>query len=226
MNFVLLHLHVKRRTYHMQRIQKYIEEEIIPRYRQFDKAHQEDHVRTVIQASMALAEHYPVSPKMVYVIAAFHDTGLAVDRKSHHLESGRIVREDSTLPSFFTPEEIETMAQAVEDHRASNQQDPRSIYGKIVAEADRIIDAETICRRTVQFGLNHYPELPREAQIQRALDHLHEKYARGGYLKLHIPESPNAAALAALQDMIDDDQRITAFLEQIFDREVENDLSR
>lgn len=203
----------------MKYLQQYIEDEIIPRYQHFDKAHQEDHVRTVIEASMQLADHYPVSKSMVYAIAAYHDTGLAVDRKTHHLESGKIVRTDPRLRDFFTAEEIETMAQAVEDHRASNKNEPRSIYGKIVAEADRIIDAETILRRTVQFGLSNYPELGKAEQLERAMDHLHEKYARGGYLRLHIPESPNAKALQQLQELIDDDAAIRALLEQIYLKE-------
>lgn len=42
------------------------------------------------------------------------------------------------------------MREAVEDHRASSDHEPRSIYGKIVAEADRIIDTDTTLRRTVR----------------------------------------------------------------------------
>ena len=112
----------------------YIEREILPRYNGFDKAHREDHARMVIKQSLDIARHYAVNMEMVYAIAAFHDLGLAIDRKTHHLESGRIVREDQRLPEWFTKEEIETMAQAVEDHRASSDHEPRNIYGKIVAE--------------------------------------------------------------------------------------------
>ena len=110
-------------------LQNYIESEILPRYEAFDAAHQRDHADTVIRQSLALAEHYDVKKDMVYAIAAYHDTGLAVDRKTHHLESGRIIREDARLLEWFTPEEIEVMAQAAEDHRASSDHEPRSIYG-------------------------------------------------------------------------------------------------
>ena len=165
-------------------MKKYIEECIIPRYNSFDAAHRCDHVRYVISQSLEFARHYDVNADMVYVIAAYHDTGLEVDRKTHHLESGRIVREDPRLRQWFTPEQIEVMAQAVEDHRASSDHEPRSIYGKIVAEADRQIDVETIIRRTVQYGLSHYPDLDKEGQWERTLEHLLEKYAEGGYLRL------------------------------------------
>ncbi len=196
-----------------QEIKDYIESTVIPLYDNFDKAHQRDHVDYVIEQSLALAKHYDVEEDMVYTIAAYHDTGLQVDRKTHHLESGKIIRSDSKLLQWFTAEQIETIAQAAEDHRASNTAEPRSIYGKIVAEADRQIDGTTILRRTIQFGLSHYPELNKEGNWERTLEHLHEKYAEGGYLKLWIPESPNAERLRSFQSTIKD----TALLRSLFD---------
>lgn len=183
-------------------LQEYIEAEILPRYAAFDAAHRCDHAEMVIAESLRLATYYDVNPDMVYAIAAYHDTGLAVDRKTHHLESGRIIREDIRLREWFTEEQIETMAEAAEDHRASSDHAPRSIYGKIVAEADRLIDTDTILRRTVQYGLDHYPEMAREEHIARAIAHLDEKYAEGGYLRLWIPESDNAARLRELWALI------------------------
>lgn len=197
-------------------MRRYIEDNIIPRYDSFDAAHRRDHVRYVIDQSLELARHYDVDTAMVYAIAAYHDTGLAIDRKTHHLESGRIVREDSKLRQWFSPEQIEVMAQAVEDHRASSDHEPRSIYGKIVAEADRQIDVGTIIRRTIQYGLSHYPGLDREGQWERTLEHLLEKYAEGGYLRLWIPESPNAARLKELQELIKDRQALRELFEKTY----------
>ena len=196
-------------------LREYIETEIIPRYDAFDGAHRRDHVGYVIDESLKLAEHYSLDRDMVYTAAAYHDTGLAVDRKTHHLESGRILRSDELLKRWFSPEQIEIMAQAVEDHRASSNSEPRSIYGKIVAEADRQIDSLTIIRRTISYGLSHYPELDREGHWQRTLEHIREKYADGGYLKLWIPESDNARKLEDLRELI----RRPALLREIFDHE-------
>lgn len=194
----------------------YIESEILPRYDAFDAAHRRDHVLTVIEQSLALAVHYDVDEDMVYAIAAFHDAGLCRGREMHHIESGRIIREDAFLRGCFSPEEIETMAQAAEDHRASNRNEPRSIYGRIVAEADRIIDSDTIIRRTIQFGLSHYPELDKEGHYRRFREHVAEKYADGGYLKLWIPESPNAARLAAFRKMLRDPVRTREAFDRIW----------
>ena len=143
-------------------LKEYVERKIIPRYSSFDKAHKEDHARSVIEEALSLAGHYDVDPDMVYAAAAFHDTGLEEGREVHHLVSGRIIREDPRLKEWFTPEQIETIAQAAEDHRASSGSEPRSIYGRIIAEADRDIIPMKILRRTVQFGLEHYPELGKE----------------------------------------------------------------
>ena len=109
------------------------------------------------------------------------------------------------------------MARAVEDHRASSDHEPRSIYGKIVAEADRQIDPETIIRRTVQYGLSHYPGLDREGHWNRMLEHLNEKYAEGGYLRLWIPESDNAAKLAKLRVLIADEARLRLMFDTIYE---------
>ena len=198
---------------------RFVESEIVPRYAAFDKAHQQDHARQVVARALDLAAYYPVDRNLVYAAAACHDLGLAVDRKTHHLESGRIIRGMQELRRWFTADEIETVAQAAEDHRASSDHAPRSIYGRIVAEADRLIDPVTISRRTVQFGLSHYPELPREGHWERTLEHMHEKYGDQGYLKLWIPESPNAARLEALRAIIRDQAALRAHFERIFDEE-------
>ena len=203
---------------------RFVEAEIIPRYAAFDKAHQEDHARQVIARALDLAAHYPVDVNIVYAAAACHDLGLAVDRKTHHLESGRIIRGMAELRQWFTEEDIETIAQAAEDHRASSDHAPRTIYGRIVAEADRLIEPVTIIRRTVQFGLSHYPELSREEHWERTLEHMYEKYGDQGYLKLWIPESPNAAQLEALRAIIRDKAALRAHFERIFDGELKSAL--
>ena len=195
---------------------QYIESEVIPRYAAFDKAHREDHARAVIERALAMGKNYQINEDLLYTAAACHDLGLSIDRKTHHLESGKIIRADERLRQWFSPEEIETIAQAAEDHRASATTPPRSIYGALVAEADRMIVPETIIRRTVQFGLSHYPELDKEGHWQRTLEHLHEKYAEGGYLHLLIPGSPNEEPLARLRTIIKDEKGLRKLFEQIY----------
>lgn len=195
----------------VQEIDRYIYEVIVPQYAGFDPAHREDHALTVINQAMSLLDGMPegdLDRNILKMAAACHDLGLVNGRDRHHLDSGEIIRKDKVLRQWFSEDEIETIAQAAEDHRASGTSEPRSLYGKIVAEADRVIDQETIIRRTIQFGHKHYPDLTPDEHIARAVSHLKEKYGHGGYLKLWIPWSDNATRLNALQDLIADDEAV------------------
>lgn len=203
----------------MQTLKEYIESEIIPRYDNFDGAHRRDHVRSVIGQSQELSRYYDVNPEILYAAAAYHDLGLCEGREKHHLVSGRIIREDKTLLNWFNVEEIEVIAEAAEDHRASNETPPRSIYGKIIAESDRLIDPETVIRRTVQYGFAHYPQMNREQMWERTLTHLQKKYGYGGYLKLWIPESSNACRLEELRKIIADEKRLRSMFDRFYDAE-------
>ena len=200
-----------------QEIIDYVEGEIIPRYDGFDAAHRRDHVLTVIEQSIAIAKYYDVDPEMVYTIAAYHDTGLCRGREHHHTESRNIVLSDTTLRRWFSEEQIATMADAVEDHRASSGREPRTIYGRIVAEADRVIEPRTIIRRTIQFTLTHHPTLGREQGYERMVEHLNEKYNYGGYLRLWIAESENAKRLEELRQIIAQPAMLRELYDEIYD---------
>ena len=197
---------------------QYIEQEILPRYEHYDAAHQRDHIDAVILRSLELAKHYDVNVDMVYAIAAYHDTGICEGRETHHLVSGRIIREDKRLHDWFDEQQIETMAQAAEDHRASSTHEPRSIYGKIVAEADRLIVPETVIKRTIQYGLDHYPDYDKEGQYQRFKEHMTEKYSDRGYLRLWLPESDNAPRLEELRKIIRDENKLRQTFEKEYDK--------
>lgn len=200
----------------------YIETEIIPRYEKFDKAHNLSHVQAVIEESLSLAKQYDVNESMAYTIAAYHDTGLCHDRATHHLISGEILKQDVTLRQWFNEIEIETMKEAVEDHRASTDHEPRSIYGKIVAEADRVIDPTITLRRTVQYGLKQQPEADKEWHYQRFHQHLMDKYAPEGYLKLWLPDSKNTERLKELQTIILNEELLKKTFNKLFSEEKNN----
>ena len=200
----------------------YIETEIIPRYEKFDKAHILSHVQAVIEESLSLAKQYDVNESMAYTIAAYHDTGLCHDRATHHLISGEILKQDVTLRQWFNEIEIETMKEAVEDHRASTDHEPRSIYGKIVAEADRVNDPTITLRRTVQYGLKQQPEADKEWHYQRFHQHSMDKYAPGEYLKLWLPDSKNTERLKELQTINLNEELLKKTFNKLFSEEKNN----
>ena len=111
-------------------------------------------------------------------------------------------------------EQIRIMKEAIEDHRASASHSPRSIYGKIVAEADRDLQPESVFRRTVVFGIDNYPDKNREEQWKRFLEHLENKYSTNGYIKLWIQNSSNAEGLAEIRRIMAN----RGELRKVFDR--------
>lgn len=195
-----------------QDLKDYVETAILPRYDHFDTAHRRDHARRVIARAMMLQ-----STALVYTAAAMHDLGLAEGREQHHLVSGRIIRATDELYRWFSDAEIELIAQAAEDHRASATTPPRSELGCIIAEADRDVEPETIVRRTVEYGLSHYPSLDREGHWARTLQHLDEKYSAHGYIKLWLPDSPNAEPLEELRSLITDTARLRSLFDNIME---------
>ena len=193
---------------------EFIETKILPQYAAFDAAHNMEHVTRVIRHSLELVKITGADINMVYTIAAYHDLGMSGPRAVHHLTGGKILATDARLRKWFSPEQLKVMREAVEDHRASASRSPRSIYGKIVAEADRDLDTDIVIRRTIQFGLANYPELDYEGQYRRFKEHMDNKYSKDGYIKLWIPNSPNAKRLNDLRNLI----ALPAALRTAFDR--------
>lgn len=190
----------------MERITKtlreYCEEQILPLYLEHDKAHGPEHVRTVVENSMELAENLDVDLDMVYTVAVYHDVGIRYGRKNHEATSGEYLFQDENLKRWFTPEQIKIMREAVEDHRASRQEPPRNIYGRIVSEADRDLTPERIVWRCMEYGLANCPELAENEQISRTVEHVREKYGEGGYLHLWLPCPKNEKGLATLREWL------------------------
>lgn len=198
---------------------EFVETKILPEYAAFDKAHSMSHVVSVIRNSLQLAKSTGTDVNMVYVIAAYHDLGLSGPRAIHHITSGKILAADKRLKHWFSDAQIQIMKEAVEDHRASASHAPRSIYGKIVAEADRDLSPENVVRRTIQFGLANYAHLDKEQHWKRFMEHMAEKYSVNGYIKLWIPGSPNEANLAQLRNLISNPQQMQPLFDTIYDEE-------
>ncbi|UKK49406.1 HD domain-containing protein [Prevotella sp. E9-3] len=187
---------------------EFVETQILPQYAQFDKAHNMEHVTRVIRRSLDLVKSTGADINMAYAIAAYHDLGLSGPRAIHHITGGKILMADARLKRWFSADQLKVMKEAIEDHRASASHAPRSIYGKIVAEADRDLSPEVVLRRTVQFGLSNYPELTQEQQWQRFKEHMDQKYSVNGYIRLWIPGSQNEKNLQLLRNIIADTPKL------------------
>ena len=169
-------------------LKNYIENNIFPEYNKNEPAHAIAHIQYVISRSFDLINEnqLDVNLDMVYTIAAYHDIGHHIDSKKHEIISADIMFQDKNLKRFFSDEERIVIKQAIEDHRASAKDDPRSIYGKIVSSADRNNTVEKCLRRTYTYGKKLDPTATDEDLFLRAYDVLLKKFGENGYAKFYF----------------------------------------
>ena len=187
-------------------LQDYIENNIFSEYEKNEKGHGIDHIKYVIQRSFQLVEenNLDVNPNMVYTIASYHDIGHHIDSKTHEIISADIMSKDKNLSRFFTEEELVIIKEAIEDHRASAKDDPRSIYGRIVSSADRNNRVEDCLRRTYTYGKKLNPEATDEELFLRAYDVLVNKFGEDGYAKFYFKDTQYEEFLKELRELLKD----------------------
>lgn len=197
-------------------IMQFVEQQILPRYVAFGRSHGLAHVQRVIKKSLELGKAFGANLNMVYVISAYHDLGMEGPRAIHHITGGKILAADARLRKWFSADQIGIMKAAIEDHRASASHAPRSIYGKIVAEADRELESNVVFARAIEYGFEHYPKFDKEKQWQRFNNHMEEKYSVHGYIRLWLPNSPCERELKKIRDIISDKRQLRQIFDQIY----------
>lgn len=182
---------------------QYIENEIFPLYNKNEEGHGINHIKTVIKRSLKLAKDYDADLDMVYTIASYHDLGHYIDRKTHEIISAKMFMQDEKIRQWFTDEQIIIIKEAIEDHRASSNHEPRTIYGKIISTADRtIIDIDNTIRRSYSYGKRNYVGLSEEEQIERVFQYVTEKYGENGYAKVYLEDKEFEDALDKLRQAL------------------------
>lgn len=174
-------------------LKKYIEENVMAQYKKNNYGgHDWEHIQDVINRSFELIEKFNLNlnPNLVYVIAAYHDIGYAEDPDNHEKVSSLMFMNDDKMNAFFTEEERKIIAEAIVDHRASLEYEPRSIYGKLVSSADRATDVEKMLKRSIAFQAEkHKSENPTaEDVIEYSFKKLSSKYGNGGYAKMYYQD--------------------------------------
>lgn len=159
-------------------LRNYIENNILPKYKNFDKAHQQHHVFAVIARSFSLCQrlNLNVDYNMVYTIASYHDVGCVISRINHPRYSKEILLADRRLKNWFSDEQIKIMAEACEDHSTSSINKPRTIYGKIVSDADKDLDVKNFVLRSWEFSLHYSPEMTYEEHVDDLYNEILKRY--------------------------------------------------
>ena len=187
-------------------LQKYIEENIFPEYQKNEEGHGIKHINYVIKRSFQLVEenNLNVDPNIIYTVAAFHDIGHHIDSKNHEKVSAEIMMKDNKLKDFFNEEERITIKEAIEDHRASSKEEPRSIYGRIVSSADRNNTVNDCLFRTYTYGKKLNPEATDEELYERAYDVLTNKFGENGYAKFYFKDKQYEDFLKEIRKLLKD----------------------
>lgn len=163
---------------------EYLDNVLSVHYSQNDKGHSFEHAEYVINRSLKFAKQVEnINYEMVYCIAVYHDIAHHIDAKNHEVLSAKILREDENLKKFFNDEQIKIMSEAVEDHRSSMSQVPRSIYGKIVSSADRNTEVNSTLKRCYSYNRMHFPKLSKDEVIEECRLFNLKKFGINGYAR-------------------------------------------
>ena len=186
-------------------LKKYIEENIFPEYSKNEKAHNLEHIQYVINRSFKFADTCEnINDDMVYTIAVYHDIGHHIDSKRHEIISGEIMSKDNHLKKFFSEEQLQIIREAIEDHRASSNHEPRSIYGKIVSTADRNNTVEACLRRSYTYNKKLHPDFSDEQTFEDAYQHLVMKFGENGYAKFFFQDEEYEQFLKEIRTLLSD----------------------
>jgi len=201
---------------------KYINENVKSKYRNFDKAHNISHYNFVTNNCLEYGKElinkgYEVNLEIAYVVGAYHDVGIINGREGHAKSSSIIVRNDLKLKEFYDNETIEIIAQAVEDHSSHLEYEPRSIYGKIVGDADRNNSLYLVFSRPVKYGLKNEKQYDRETQINRVYEFVNNKFGRNGYVKYWLDIPQTRKEQLQVWELLDNEKECKRYISGILD---------
>ena len=150
-------------------LQQYVVDNIVPIYNHFDLSHNVSHVLEVIDDCLKLGRLNHVNLNMIFTIAVYHDVGMLKNRENHEKHSKGFLLSDKKLKNWFTDEQLRVMAEASEDHRASSNKRPRTIYGLIVSDSDRSVNLDVIMIKTYNFLIHNFPKDDFKAHFEKPI---------------------------------------------------------
>ena len=187
------------------KLKEYINDNIFPEYQKNDQGHDLKHIYYVINRSIKFADTIPnINYDIVYTVASYHDIGHHINPKLHEIISAEIMYKDNNLKEFFSEEERLIIKEAIEDHRASSDHEPRSIYGKIVSTADRNNTVEDCLRRSYTYGKKLEPTFSDEELYEKAYEHLNLKFGENGYAKFFFKDEEYEKFLSDIRKLLSD----------------------
>ena len=162
-------------------LKKYIKRYIFPQYKKNDKGHNLGHIKEVIKRSFALNDTFKLGldHNMMYAIASCHDWGKYVNHDTHHLIAAKRFMKSKGMKGFFTDEQRKIIKEAIEDHRSSKEDEPRSTYGKLISSADRNTTIDLVFIRSFHVAHERTPDYVIDPRyLDFTIDRLSKRYSK------------------------------------------------
>lgn len=194
-------------------IENYIKENVFPLYSKNDPSHSLIHVNEVIDYSLKMGKKYNLKEEILYIISAYHDVGVSINRDIHEVISAECFKNDEFWKEKLSYDERKMIYEAIIDHRASKQKKPRNIYGKIVATADRQFDCfESAVKRTYIYLRNKYKNKNINEIYELIYRDFENRYGKNGYVKVYINQDEFEKKIKSIKLLLLDKRE---FIEQI-----------
>lgn len=196
-----------------KKLKKYLKKQILPKYILNDEGHNIKHINYVIKRSIKFSKTVSnIDKNIVYTVASYHDLGYYKDPKNHEKIAAEIFKNDNNIKTFFTEEEINLIIEAIEDHRASKGGEPRNIYGKIIASADKNVSVDDIIKRTYIYIIK-YDGVDKnnfEFIFNKIKEHIKEKYGKKGYAtnNMYFKDKKYDKYLKKINNLLDNEKKL------------------
>lgn len=189
------------------KLKAYVEEAIFPEYEKNDKAHGIIHILEVIRRSFALNATLKLGleDNKIYAIAAFHDLGKYIDHENHEEIAANLFMQDSVMPTFFSEEERKLIKEAIEDHRSSKEDTPRTEYGKLISSADRNTRIEIVFIRSFFVGKWRTPERDVEDFLDYTYKRLSKRYGEENPENMFFEDETYRIFLHDMRELLQDE---------------------
>lgn len=199
-------------------LKDYITDKIFPMYDLNDKGHNINHIEYVLKRAFEISVDYHINYNILYTSVCFHDIACNINREKHEILSAQIAYKDIFLNSFFNKDEMNIIKEAIEDHRASLENIPRNIYGKILSSADRKISIKDFFIASLFFKVKDINSLDIELAIENSYNHAIDKFGKDGYAvnKFYVDDKKYQKFLKDLQYLIDNKDEFKKIAKLVF----------
>ena len=190
------------------KLKEYIKINIFPEYSKNDGGHNLAHIKEVIRRIFALNDTFKLhlDNNMLYAIAACHDWGKYEDHETHHLIAARHFMADENMKEFFSDEERTIIKEAIEDHRSSKEDDPRSVYGKLISSADRNTRIEIVFIRSFFVAHERMPEYNIEEYLDYTIKRLSKRYSEENPENMFFEDRTYSTFLHDMREILKDEK--------------------